>query len=167
LRSLRAGVLNCGARPRKSLADCDSARSVAGASQSTRQSMEAFSVQFDEHGSGLSVGKTRSFPMSAYDPWLTSSIWRKRFEFRTSAKFTCVDSYNLRSGAINLRALTATQWRLNLKRAFLKFVSDESGATAIEYGLIAAGIALAIIAIVNSMGTNLMNKFTDINTSLK
>lgn len=41
------------------------------------------------------------------------------------------------------------------------------GATAIEYGLIAAGISLAIIAVVNGLGTNLNNKFTSINTSLK
>jgi pilus assembly protein Flp/PilA len=54
-----------------------------------------------------------------------------------------------------------------LKRTFLKFLSDESGATAIEYGLIAAGISLAIIAVVNGLGTNLNNKFTDINASLK
>ena len=48
-----------------------------------------------------------------------------------------------------------------------QFLADESGATAIEYGLIAAGISLAIIAIVNGLGTNLKNKFTSINTSLK
>jgi pilus assembly protein Flp/PilA len=54
-----------------------------------------------------------------------------------------------------------------LQRIFLTFWSDESGATAIEYGLIAAGIALAIIAVVNGLGTNLNDKFTSINTSLK
>ena len=54
-----------------------------------------------------------------------------------------------------------------LQRTFLKFLSDESGATAIEYGLIAAGISLAIIAVVNGLGTNLNTKFTDINASLK
>ena len=54
-----------------------------------------------------------------------------------------------------------------MKRSFLKFWSDESGATAIEYGLIAAGIALAIIAVVNGLGTNLNNQFTSINNSLK
>jgi pilus assembly protein Flp/PilA len=54
-----------------------------------------------------------------------------------------------------------------LQRIFLKFFSDESGATAIEYGLIAAGISLAIIAVVNGLGTNLNTKFTDINNSLK
>lgn len=48
-----------------------------------------------------------------------------------------------------------------------KFLADETGATAIEYGLIAAGISLAIISVVNGLGTNLKNKFTSINTSLK
>ena len=47
------------------------------------------------------------------------------------------------------------------------FLRDESGATAIEYGLIAAGIALAIIAIVNGLGIKLNTKFTAINSSLK
>jgi pilus assembly protein Flp/PilA len=54
-----------------------------------------------------------------------------------------------------------------LKRTVRSFLSDESGATAIEYGLIAAGISLAIIAIVNGLGANLNTKFTDINSSLK
>ena len=54
-----------------------------------------------------------------------------------------------------------------MKNLVSRFVKDESGATAIEYGLIAAGIALAIIAIVNGLGTNLNEKFTSINTSLK
>ena len=54
-----------------------------------------------------------------------------------------------------------------MKRTFLNFLSDESGATAIEYGLIAAGIALAIIDIVNGLGGTLNTKFTDINSSLK
>ncbi len=48
-----------------------------------------------------------------------------------------------------------------------RFIADESGATAIEYGLIAAGIALAIIAVVNGTGSSLKGKFTTINTSLK
>ena len=48
-----------------------------------------------------------------------------------------------------------------------KFWADESGATAIEYGLIAAGISLAIIAVVNGLGSTLNTKFTSINTSLK
>ena len=54
-----------------------------------------------------------------------------------------------------------------MKTLVQKFWKDESGATAIEYGLIAAGIALAIIAVVNGIGTNLNDKFTLINGSLK
>jgi pilus assembly protein Flp/PilA len=54
-----------------------------------------------------------------------------------------------------------------MKRSILKFLNDESGATAIEYGLIAAGISLAIIAVVNGLGGKLNDKFTEINTSLK
>jgi pilus assembly protein Flp/PilA len=54
-----------------------------------------------------------------------------------------------------------------MKNLIARFVNDESGATAIEYGLIAAGISLAIIAVVNGLGTNLNAKFTSINTSLK
>jgi pilus assembly protein Flp/PilA len=48
-----------------------------------------------------------------------------------------------------------------------KFLFDESGATAIEYVLIATGIALVIIATVNGLGTKLNTKFTAINNSLK
>jgi pilus assembly protein Flp/PilA len=47
------------------------------------------------------------------------------------------------------------------------FLRDESGATAIEYGLIAAGISLAIIAAVKGIGTTLNTKFTSINTQLR
>ena len=54
-----------------------------------------------------------------------------------------------------------------MKRSITKFLSDETGATAIEYGLIAAGISLAIIAVVNGVGSNLSDKFTSINSSLK
>ena len=54
-----------------------------------------------------------------------------------------------------------------MKSLILRFSQDESGATAIEYGLIAAGIALAIIAVVNGIGTNLNTQFTSINSSLK
>jgi pilus assembly protein Flp/PilA len=47
------------------------------------------------------------------------------------------------------------------------FLADESAATAIEYGLIAAGIALAIIPVMNGLGGKLNTKFAAINTSLK
>jgi pilus assembly protein Flp/PilA len=48
-----------------------------------------------------------------------------------------------------------------------RFLRDDSGATAIEYGLIAAGISIAIIVMVNTLGTTLNTKFTSINTQLK
>jgi pilus assembly protein Flp/PilA len=54
-----------------------------------------------------------------------------------------------------------------MKQKLLRFLADQSGATAIEYGLIAAGISLAIIAAVNGLGTTLNTTFTTINTSLK
>jgi pilus assembly protein Flp/PilA len=48
-----------------------------------------------------------------------------------------------------------------------KFLKNDSGATAIEYGLIAAGISVAIIAIVNGLGTQLNSTFSSISTQLK
>jgi pilus assembly protein Flp/PilA len=48
-----------------------------------------------------------------------------------------------------------------------RFIADETGATAIEYGLIAAGIAIAIITAVKGVGTKLSSNFVAISTSLK
>jgi pilus assembly protein Flp/PilA len=50
---------------------------------------------------------------------------------------------------------------------FVTFLKDESGATAIEYGLIAAGISIAIIAVVNTLGGTLNAKFKSISDQLK
>jgi pilus assembly protein Flp/PilA len=47
-----------------------------------------------------------------------------------------------------------------------QFLADESGATAIEYGLIAAGISVAIIAVVSDLGTKLKTTFSSISTQL-
>ena len=49
----------------------------------------------------------------------------------------------------------------------VRFAKDESGATAIEYGLIAAGISVAIIAVVQGLGTNLKTTFGSVQTALK
>jgi len=65
-----------------------------------------------------------------------------------------VDKGDVTTGSRNVSKITA-------------FLKDQSGATAIEYGLIAAGIAVAIIGIVNTLGTNLQGKFTSISTQLK
>jgi pilus assembly protein Flp/PilA len=48
----------------------------------------------------------------------------------------------------------------------LKFLRNESGATAIEYGLIAAGISVAIIVVVQGLGTKLSNVFTNVSTAI-
>ena len=52
-------------------------------------------------------------------------------------------------------------------RLLSQFCEDQSGATAIEYGLIAAGIAVAIIATVQALGTNLNATFSSVSTALK
>ena len=49
----------------------------------------------------------------------------------------------------------------------MRFVKDESGATAIEYGLIASGISVAIIAVLKGLGTNLITTFGSVQTALK
>ncbi len=54
-----------------------------------------------------------------------------------------------------------------MKNLFVRFVKNESGATAIEYGLIAAGISVAIIAVVNGLGTNLTATFQKVSTALQ
>ena len=54
-----------------------------------------------------------------------------------------------------------------MKNLVLRFAKDVSGATAIEYGLIAAGISVAIIAVVNGLGTKLTTTFSSISTQLR
>ena len=53
-----------------------------------------------------------------------------------------------------------------MKTLVTRFVKDESGATAIEYGLIAAGIAVAIISVVQGLGSRLTATFTSVKTAL-
>jgi pilus assembly protein Flp/PilA len=60
-----------------------------------------------------------------------------------------------------------TSGRLTMRELVQRFVKDESAATAIEYGLIAAGISVAIIAAVNGIGTKLNGTFTSVQTQLK
>jgi pilus assembly protein Flp/PilA len=68
-------------------------------------------------------------------------------------------------GGCHTRAFAHREF--DMSKLFARFLNDESGATAIEYGLIAAGISIAIIVAVNGLGTTLNTKFTSINTSLK
>ena len=65
------------------------------------------------------------------------------------------------------RLLGQTRIGTDMKSLILSFYKDESGATAIEYGLIAAGIAIAIIVAVQGVGTKLSGTFGTISTSLK
>ena len=53
-----------------------------------------------------------------------------------------------------------------MKSLVSRFVKDKSGATAIEYGLIAAGISVAIIAVVKGLGTKLNTTFTSVSNAL-
>ena len=53
-----------------------------------------------------------------------------------------------------------------MKTLFSRFMKDESGATAIEYGLIAAGISVAIVAVVQGIGTKLNAAFTSVSSAL-
>ena len=54
-----------------------------------------------------------------------------------------------------------------MRRLISEFLNDESGATAIEYCLIAAGISIVIVVAVNGIGTQLNDKFTSVNASIK
>jgi pilus assembly protein Flp/PilA len=54
-----------------------------------------------------------------------------------------------------------------MRRLVSRFLNDESGATAIEYCLIAVGLSIVIITAVNGIGTTLNTKFTSVNTSIK
>jgi pilus assembly protein Flp/PilA len=54
-----------------------------------------------------------------------------------------------------------------MTKAIVHFLREETGATAIEYGLIAAGISVAIIAAVAALGTSLNTTFTSVQTALK
>ena len=54
-----------------------------------------------------------------------------------------------------------------MRRMIAKFLNDESGATAIEYCLIASGIAIVIVVSVNGIGSGLNEKFTSVNASIK
>ena len=54
-----------------------------------------------------------------------------------------------------------------MRKLLIRFCKDEKGATSIEYGLIAAGISVAVIAVVNTLGTNLNTTFSSISSQLK
>jgi pilus assembly protein Flp/PilA len=64
-------------------------------------------------------------------------------------------------------ALEAHHYSPAMYRTLIAFLKDESAATAIEYGLIATGIAVAIIPVITGLGTKLKTTFSAISTALK
>jgi pilus assembly protein Flp/PilA len=54
-----------------------------------------------------------------------------------------------------------------MRQLFARFIADQSGATAIEYCLIAVGLSIVIITAVNGIGSTLNNRFVSVNSSLK
>jgi len=54
-----------------------------------------------------------------------------------------------------------------MRKIIAAFIADQTGATAIEYGLIAAGISIAIIAAVNGVGVTLNGTFSNVNSQLR
>jgi pilus assembly protein Flp/PilA len=63
-------------------------------------------------------------------------------------------------------AQTETEQEFAMTNLVMRFAKDESGATAIEYGLIAAGISVAIITVVNTLGSQLKSTFSNISSQL-
>ena len=61
----------------------------------------------------------------------------------------------------------ALHYKSGMRRTLIAFMKDESAATAIEYGLIASGIALAIIPVITGLGTHLKTTFSTLSTALK
>jgi pilus assembly protein Flp/PilA len=54
-----------------------------------------------------------------------------------------------------------------MRQLIARFLADRSGATAIEYCLIAAGISIVIVTVVNGIGTTLNDKYSAVSTALK
>ena len=66
-----------------------------------------------------------------------------------------------------MQALWVCEREFRMRQLISRFLNDESGATAIEYCLIAVGLSIVILTAVNSVGSTVNGKFTSINTSLK
>jgi pilus assembly protein Flp/PilA len=64
-------------------------------------------------------------------------------------------------------ATTDNQEQSNMQAFIKNFANDESGATAIEYGLIAALVAVAMISAASTVGKNITNTFTNVSNNIK
>ena len=68
------------------------------------------------------------------------------------------------------RAEFPVEWRrqeFGMRKLLARFIQDQSGATAIEYCLIAAGISIVIVTVVNGLGSALSGKYSDVSSALK
>ena len=109
--------------------------------------------------SGSQIGTTRD-PVVNIFSMIRFTLWKAR------------PGNLLRASNRGVDAATSPVVRNNLGEGKMsellrRFLNDDSGATAIEYGLIAAGISVAIIAVVNTLGTNLNTTFSSISSQLK
>jgi pilus assembly protein Flp/PilA len=68
---------------------------------------------------------------------------------------------------VTLTAAQGANLTVATQNLLVRFLKDDAGATAIEFGLIAAGISVAIIAVVNGLGSKLNGKFDSISTQLQ
>jgi pilus assembly protein Flp/PilA len=98
-------------------------------------------------------------------------MWKYRqfAEVNFGASNACYDSGSFGGKSIEAGHYTATcgARSRDMKNLVTRFAKDESGATAIEYGLIAALISVVIIGVLTTIGTNLTTKFQDIATNLE
>jgi pilus assembly protein Flp/PilA len=86
--------------------------------------------------------------------------------FDTLAVFFCKFISQGRVFSCGTIAMRTWFLRWTTEPVLLRFIDDASGATAIEYGLIAAGISVAIIAVVQGLGTKLTSTFTSVQNAL-
>ena len=107
------------------------------------------------------AGSGRGPPVSSAEKPAKCDVDCRQFEVRGFTQSLIVGIYSSRVAG------TGKDMCVKLTCVLIKFAADESGATAIEYGLIAAGISLAIIAAVNNLGTRLSSKFSAISSSLR
>jgi pilus assembly protein Flp/PilA len=97
-------------------------------------------------------------------PIATAAAWRIGMEIPRKVE---VWIYLRAISRCTTNARNKQRRRTDVRTLLIRFRRDESGATAIEYGLIAAGIAAVIIAVVNTIGGSVNTAFTSISTQLK
>jgi pilus assembly protein Flp/PilA len=88
-------------------------------------------------------------------------------DFQLRAKSSKFPNLSSSSAADFTDALAGLRYKSLMRRMLIAFLKDKTAATAIEYGLIAAGIALAIIPVIAGLGTHLKTTFSAVSSALK